>query len=304
MSVGIKINQEVCKQWELWESEKFGGIPIEAVLSCPSSNSDEAEEKDKLFLIIDFLVNKTSEEKPYFLVIDGQIQSDEDLVYVGEGEEPDIDYYREEEEGQYYPSVKKDFVITKENVSNYLEKQQIKEELKGKELLLSEIICGFLNRDLVRMDEVLNLITWEDYGEDSNIVKKWLNMSIRDRASTIAQIEALSEIGVIPPFKEENAIAGQESSIESKTKSQSFVIPEDTLKLFEYFIEKSKELIRTEEGYLIVNLDRTTLQGFYTHVCKRNKAYSVPKREQIIEYVRKPDGSKYSIHSLKKEEDE
>lgn len=303
MSVGIKTNKEVGKQWELWESEKFGGIPLEAVLSCPPSNSDEAEEKDKLFLIIDFLVNKTSEEKPYFLVIDGQILCDEDLVYVGEGEEPDIDYYREEEKGQYYPSVKKDFGITKESILNYLGKQQIKEELKGKELLLSEIICGFLNRDLERMDEVLNLITWEDYREDSNIVKKWLNISIRDRASTIAQIEALSKIGVIPPFKEENAIAGQESSIESKTKTQSFVIPKHIEKKFEYFEKTSNELIRKKE-YWIVNLDRTDIKGFYTNLCNRRKQYIVPTREQIIEYVRKPDGSKYSIHSLKKEEDE
>lgn len=303
MSVGIKTNQEVCKQWELWESEKFGGIPIEAVLSCPPSNSDEAEEKDKLFLIIDFLLNKISETKPYFLVIDGQIQSDEDLVYFGEGEEPDIEYYREEEKGQYYPSVKKDFEITKESISNYLGKQQIKEELKGKELLLSEIICGFLNRDLERMDEVLNLITWEDYDENSNLVKKWLKSSIRDRTSTIAQIEALSSNGVISPFKEENAIAGQESSMEKTTKAQSIVIPKDIEKKFEYFEKTSNELIRKKE-YWIVNMDITDVQGFYTHVRERDRKHTVPTREQIIEYVRKPDGSKYSIHSLKKEEDE
>lgn len=303
MSVGIKTNQEFCKQWELWESEKFGGIPIEAVLSCPPSSCDEAEEKDKLFLIIDFLINKINETKPYFLVIDGQIQSDEDLVYIGEGEEPDIDYYREEEEGQYYPSVKKDFGITKESILNYLGKRQIKEELKGKELLLSEIICGFLNRDLERMDEALNLMTWEDYDENSYSVKKWLKRSIRDRASTIAQIESLSSNRVIPPIKEENAIAGQESSIEKTTKAQSIVIPEQIEKKFVYFEKTSNELIRKKE-YWIVNMDITDIQGFYTHVRERDKKYTVPTREQIIEYVRKPDGSKYSIHSLKKEEDE
>lgn len=301
-----EVNPKAYEQWKLWCEEKFGGLPKKAILSdSASTGGDEnSAEPDKLFFISRYWLNRIDESQPYMLVIDDRFLSDEKLDFVGLGEEPKIDYYREQEEDYPYFSDTADYAITENSISKYLEKMAIKEELKGKESLLSLIICAFLNRDCYRMYEAMLSFLYDGFKEDSPRIQRLLKQSLLDRASTTAQINALCLDEVISPLKVENAIAGQESAPEGKTENNAFVIPKEIYEKFRHFVEKSKELIKTEKGYFIVNLERSSLEGFYNNVCKRKGIYTVPTREEIIEFVRKKNGSKYSMHSLKPDKEE
>lgn len=302
-----EVNPKAYEQWNLWCEEKFGGLPKKAILSdSASTGGDEnSAEPDKLFFISRYWLNRIDESQPYMLVIDDRFLSDEKLDFVGLGEEPKIDYYREQEEDYPYFSDTADYAITENSISKYLEKMAIKEELKGKESLLSLIICAFLNRDCYRMYEAMLSFLYDGFKEDSPRIQRLLKQSLLDRDSTTAQIKALCLDKVISPLKAENAIAGQESAPEGKTGNNAFVIPKEIDEKFRYFVDKSKELIRTKEGFLIVNREITDFQGFYTQVSNRREGnYIVPTREEIIEFVRKRDGSKYSMHSLKPDKEE
>lgn len=308
-----EINSRAYEQWELWKIGVFGGLPWGAVLSRTPLELFPGDEKiiqrfismkEELFLLASLKSNLylpedenekiTIPDKYYSPMFDGLVQYQQDLYFEGDLLTCSI---REISEAKNYH-------ITQQSVAFYLENKPIKEELKEHFSSLVSLICDYLNRDKKRMELAQDCIIRKGELIDSKNANDIFQESFKDRASTIAQIEALSSNSVIPPLKEENAIAEQESSTEGTRKAKSIVIPEDVLKSFEYFIEKPKELIRTKEGYLIVNSERTDIQGFYNHVCKRRKNYIVPKREQIIEYVRKPDGSKYSIYSLKPEKEE
>ena len=301
-----EVNPRAQDQWKLWCEEKFGGLPMEAILSNSVLTTDEeySVEHDKLFLISKYQLNEIDESQPYILVIDERVLFDEKLSYVGLGEEPKIDYYIEEAREYPYYSVTADYAITEKSISNYLYKMSIKEELKGKEVLLSSIICAFLNRDCYRMFESFSFVYCDEYSVDDYCIQLLLKQSLLDRDSTIAQIEALSSIRVITPQTEENATAGRESTTESGIIDNPIVTPNKIYEKFRYFVEKSKELIKTEKGYFIVNLERSTFKDFYNNVCKRRDISTVPTREEIIEFVRKKDGSKYSMHSLKPDKEE
>lgn len=302
-----EVNHKAYEQWNLWCEEKFGGLPKKAILSdSASTGGDEnSAETDKLFFISRYWLNRIDESQPYMLVIDDRVLFDEKLDFVGLGEEPKIDYYREQEEDYPYFSDTTDYAITENSISKYLEKMSIKEELKGKENLLSLIICAFLNRDCYRMYEAMLSFLYDGFKEDSPRIQRLLKQSLLDRDSTTAQIDALCSGKVIPPLEDKNELAGQESAPEGKTGNNAFVIPKEIYEKFRYFVEKSKELTRTKEGFLIVNRGITDVQGFYTQVSNRKEGnYIVPTREEIIEFVRKPNGDKYSIYSLKKAEDE
>ena len=234
-----EVNLKAYEQWNLWCEEKFGGLPKKAILSdSASTGGDEnSAEPDKLFFISRYWLNRIDESQPYMLLIDDRFLSDEKLDFVGLGEEPKIDYYREQEEDYPYFSDTTDYAITENSISKYLEKMAIKEELKGKESLLSLIICAFLNRDCYRMYEAMLSFLYDGFKEDSPRIQRLLKQSLLDRDSTTAQIDALCSGKVIPPLEDKNEIAGQESTTESKTETHSIEPPEEIQERFKKFID-------------------------------------------------------------------
>lgn len=295
-----EINPRAQDQWKLWCEEKFGGLPMEAILSNSVLTTDEeySVEHDKLFLISKYRLNEIDESQPYILVIDERVLFEEKLSYVGLGEEPKIDYYREEARAYPYYSATADYAITEKSIFNYLDKMSIKEELKGKEILLSSIICAFLNRDCYRMYESFLYVYCDEYSVDDYCIQLLLKQSLLDRDSTIAQIEALSSIRVITPQTEENATAGQESTIESKTETQSIEPPEEIQKLFEPYVEEgelvlSDGAINGKRRYFLSSRSQSSF-AFHVREMTRTKGWIEIVPKTLKEWIYKTDGKPYT----------
>ncbi len=295
-----EVNPKAYEQWKLWCEEKFGGLPKKAILSdSASTGGDEnSAEPDKLFFISRYWLNRIDESQPYILVIDDRFLSDEKLDFVGLGEEPKIDYYREQEEDYPYFSDTTDYAITENSISKYLEKMAIKEELKGKESLLSLIICAFLNRDCYRMYEAMLSFLYDGFKEDSPRIQRLLKQSLLDRDSTVAQIEALSSIRVITPQTKENSTAGQESTIESKTETQSIEPPEEIQKLFEPYVEEgelvlSDGAINGKRRYFLSSRSQSSF-AFHVREMTRTKGWIEIVPKTLKEWIYKTDGKPYT----------
>lgn len=308
-----EINPRAYEQWDLWKVGVFGGLPWRAVLSRTPLELFPGDEKiiqrfismkEELFLLASLKSNLylpedenekiTIPDKYYSPMFDWLVQYQQDLCFEGDLLTCSI---REISEAKNYH-------ITQQSVAFYLENKPIKEELKEHFSSLVSLICDYLNRDKKRMELAQDCIIRKGELIDSKNANDIFKEALEDRESTTAQIYALCSNKIISPKKAENSTAGQESTLEGTTESKPTATPKEIIDLFKYFVEGPKELIKTDNGYYFVNLKITTLEGFYNNVCKRRTNYKVPTREQIIEYVRKPDGSKYSIYSLKPDKEE
>ena len=274
-----EVNPRAYEQWDLWKNEVFGGLPWGAVLSCSPYGKDQEsalESKDNLFLLTQLIFIESK-----ILGVDYQLSIDSHPF----PEEMMNRRFKRVDSKLYGYSIL-DYEIPEQSIFKYLKNMPLKEELKDKKGELSVLICEYLNRDKDRMEEAFYYVAHKRKVIESPKVKHLLKESFDDRASTIAQIEALSSIRVITPQTEENATEGQESTTESKTENNPIVIPKEIEKKFKYFVEKSKELIKTEKGYYVINLSISTLKDFYINVCRRRdiNTFTVPTRKEIIEY--------------------
>lgn len=296
------------KQWNYWKNDFFGGLPlVDVILSHPPilaltneypppldtykpkyfDFNSEIEEGNILFAHVDYVPKSVYGGYDTKLYLDGRLQKGQTLYCWS----AIIDFN----------DITPRYSITEENVANYLESLPIKEELMNMYIFrdLVSLICNYLNRDHTRMAEAQEHIH-KGVISSSEKVDSIFQEFFEDRNSTMAQIKALYTKCIIPPNDEKNPIAGQESTLEKKIENQAIIIPERIRKKFEFFI-KNNTLRETEEGFLVINKGYAELASFYTDTREESKRREVPTAKEIIEYVRKPNGDKYSLYSLKRE---
>lgn len=294
------------KQWYYWENSFFGGLPlVDIILSHPPLLSvtneypprkiwEQDEELDEiecfdftseikegniLFAYITYdwnifeLINDTK------LFLDGRLQKNP----------PCCDTIEPVQSTQRY-------FITEENVANYLESLPIKEELMNMYIFrdLVSLICDYLNRDKRRMAEAQEHIR-RGVISSSKKVDSIFQEFFDDRNSTTAKIKAICSNGIISPDSEKDSLAGQESTLEKKIENQPIIIPEKIRKKFDYFIKKGW-IKETEEGFYTIIKMHWGARDLYKRVLDRKKQKeNCPTRKELAEYVRKPDGNKYSL---------
>lgn len=254
-------------------------------IECFDFNS-EIKEGNILFVHVDYVPKSVYGGYDTKLYLDGQLQKGQTLYC----ESAIINFN----------DITPRYSITEENIANYLEGLPIKEELMNMYIFrdLVSLICDYLNRDNRRMAEAQEHIH-RGVISSSKKVDSIFQEFFDDRNSTTAQIKAICSNGMNLPDSEKDLIAGQESALENKIKNQPIIIPEEIRKKFDYFI-KNKTLIETEKGFLIVNKKVSEIVSFYTDVCDMRVELDVPTVKEIIEYVRKPNGDKYSKYTFKR----
>lgn len=308
-----EINPIAYGQWDLWKVGVFGGIPWRAVLSRSPLELFPGDEKivqrfismkEELFLLASLNSNLylpedenekiTIPDKYYSPMFDGLVQYQQDLCFEGDLLTCSI---REISEAKNYH-------ITQQSVASYLENLPIKEELKEHFSSLVSLICDYLNRDKKRMEFAQDCIIRKGELIDSKNANDIFQESFKDRASTIAQIESLSSNRVIPPIKEENAIAGQESTSESTTETQPTEPPEIIQERFKKFVDDGildifPNAINGRTRYFLKNMSASVFFILFKNHQDKEKLPQM-SAEVVREWVYKRNGEQYSKSSFYK----
>lgn len=300
-------NPRAYEQWEFWKNGEFGGLPWETILSSPPRRLNvetefyinrgyEMEQSRGLILLSSVTIDDFPSvlESPVSLYFDRIIQTPQRPCYI-----PSYSSY-------YYDRWSPEsYVITEQNVAFYLESLPIKEELKKHFGSLVSLVCDYLNRDKRRMESAQEYIMRKGCiptGKNTN--DRFLE-AYEDRASTIAQINALCLGKVIPPFKEENSTARQESTTESKTETHSIEPPEEIQNLFQPYIQEGELILsdRPLNGRRRYILTSRSQSSFAVHVKEMTqKAGRIEIKNRIMkEWIYKPEGIPYSRNFYKEQ---
>lgn len=307
------INSRAYGQWDLWKIGVFGGLPWRAVLSSTPFELFPGDEKivqrfiskkEELFLLASLNSNLylpedenekiTIPDKYYSPMFDWQIQYQQNLCFEGDLLTSSI---REISESKNYH-------LTQQSVASYLENLPIKEELKEHFPSLVSLICDYLNRDKKRMELAQDCIIRKGELINSKNTNDIFQESFDDRASTIAQIESLSSNRVIPPIKEENAIAGQESTPESTTGAQSIEPPKAIQERFKKFVDDGildifPKAINGRTRYFLKNMSASDFFILFKKHQDKEKLPQMPA-EVVREWIYKRKGEQYSKSSFYK----
>ena len=292
-----EINPRAYEQWDLWKVGVFGGLPWRAVLSCSPYGKDQEsalESKDNLFLLTQLIFIESK-----ILGVDYQLSIDSHPF-----PEEMMNRRFNRIDSKLYGYSLLDYEIPEQSIFKYLKNMPLKEELKDKKGELSVLICEYLNRDKDRMEKAFYYVAHERKVIESPKVKHLLKESFDDRASTIAQIEALSSIRVITPQTEENSTAGQESTLEGTTEAQSIEPPIEIQERFKKFVDDGILCIFPEpiNGRKRYFLKSKSASDFFILFKKHQDKEKLPQMSARVlnEWIYRRTGKPYSKSSFYK----